>query len=392
MPKAKRFLDHEPTTWEKVQAFFGGYDVEYMGAEEDLFEQRPDTSATLPNDDEAERLDESSMGNSVDDSVVEPDDGILDPMMQDIKLPEEKVVPETAPVAAVAAPEKVGFLTSLWNGIKGFFTGLFSSAPKKEPAIVNENAPQAEEPNVEEPQAEKQTAKELTEEEQKKALEESRAFRRNHRKSDMLDRVDAVLGADDRLNPSEFRKQLNEIIQNGDMLDELMTISPDAWRQLKQAFNDKLFEGQMKEEAETPSLTEMLKPLVKAINESSVAPTEEKSVEVQNTVASNERDVIADAKILHDRLENLDEAHPEFTKQMQEIIDNGPDDVRAYLASIEMVKIQHMNNSMDVYLATAKEGGADHVLLDIAKEDMAANAENSALLDEFLDGAEKYML
>ena len=374
MPKAKRFLDHEPTTWEKVQAFFGGYDVEYMGAEEDSFEKKPGV-VPLPNDDE-ERLDESFVDDSFDNSFVEPDDGFLDPMMQDIKLPQKKAAPETVTVEA-PAPKKVGFLTSLWNGIKGFFAGLFSSTPEKEPAqaIVNEDVPQAEEPQAEEPKAQ---AKELTEEEKKEVLEASRASRENHRKSDMLNRVDWALGEDDRLNPSEFRKQLNEIIQNGDMIDDLMRIGPDAWRQLKQAFNDKLFEGQMKEEAETPSLKEMMKPFIETIKGN---PDEPK------TTTAN-----ADAQILRDRLGSLDAAHPEFTKQMQEIIQNGPDDVRAYLASLPMVNFQHMNQSMDVYLATAKEGGADHVLLDIAKEDMAANAKNSELLDEFLEGSENQML
>ena len=243
MPREKHFVDHEPTFWEKVQAFFGGYDVENMNAADEDFEHLPDDIMRIDKDTvdalnriaasedgDEERLDKSSLEVSSGDLNVEPDDGILDPMMQDIKLPKEKAAPEEAKKAVTAPVKKVGFFEGLWNGITGWFKGFFSSAPKKEPAqaIVKEEAPKVEE------------AEETDEEYAKKDPYGARVRGENKIIREKLDKL---------TNPDkDFVEQINDILKKGpdDVRTFLSTISDSSL----QRSNNEMKEGIAQAKAE----------------------------------------------------------------------------------------------------------------------------------------------
>ncbi len=366
MPRKKILLDHEPTTWEKIQAFFGGYDVENMAAEDvEGFDARTiDEINRLSMDaDDEERLDQSSIETKPEDLFVEPDDGILDPMMQDIKLPEEETKVSEIPLES-EAPKKVGFFAGIWNSITSFFSNLFKSAPqepetwrtedraqllkdveekigafsdiddeKKErlsqkmtdfvfsatPEQLDQLASMSEEqyedlaiganedvsfekmlegneigtvvesvPDdvfdnpwdtptqtlTDKDRAALETLKEAQQEAMKEdeskdeeTLEEVRNARELGVKANLRDRVNMVLGTGDPINPSEFRKQLNEVIENGNptMLNFLARLSPEHWKEMQKEFNEEFQDSVLNEEV-VPQLNDMLEELVKSMN------------------------------------------------------------------------------------------------------------------------------
>ncbi len=223
MPKVV-FVDHEPTWWDNLKGFFGGYKAVNMDSPEaeqyripaDAPKMSDDTIEVLNQlsgeDDELEYLDQSSHEISTDDLNMSRDDGFLDPMMKDINLPKEKEDPEKATVAtAVAVAKKVGFFEGIWKGIKGWFKGIFSgssaNAPKADP--VSEAKPEVESPeDIKARLDEKMDNYDNTKIEKRKAL--SPAERLSEDKQILQDRLNAL---GDDVNPM-FKEQVEDLIKN----------------------------------------------------------------------------------------------------------------------------------------------------------------------------------
>ena len=320
MPKLTKQLDHEPTFWEKVQAFFGGYNVVNVAAEAEDVEHLPDNASEISDWDESSVDDMSVLGeeDTADELLHEPDDGILDvePKKPEFEVEvngkvrvkenwvtesreeqeysefadddDEVLSPEETDEIirknwggdteeeVEVAPPKVGFFRGLWNAVKTFFGSIFKRAPKEEP---QPEVPKAEEqPMFDTPEIPDDFLKDPT----------------NHRVEVERAKIQTLVNGLEGRN-EEFVKQVNEIAKNGP--DDIRRFLAFANEGTFQMSND-TFEGRM-EEIDEMDITDRQKEILK---NNAVKDMVERSIEESGRDIDEE---IEDAEMRNMGIEDL---------------------------------------------------------------------------------------